>query len=282
VDKLCRWASKLQRFCYVIGHLPGEENLWADMLVKWIPKCSKVFNIWNAPGLQYSKYTNVRNSPLTVAWGWLDVMESWCLWTRCGSPMQTISALEFVSWDTLASPLIYLSKEPQGESPIEEYVNSFWGSCHHCRVNYKSFIPRRLGEVIDGAARNQGLHYDFLYIQKKLEFSNQPLELVVVLKDETEWLQNKKVSQVWEKVLCLQSGKDPCESASPLRSLCSEKEKETKDQRNPFWKKSKLQNTSVAEQKFGTPSLRGIPTKTPKPLVNEDKCLLLTLLQSHP
>jgi hypothetical protein len=110
--------------------------------------------------------------------------------------MQTISALEFVSWDTLASPLIYLSKEPQGESPIEEYVNSFWGSCHHCRVNYKSFIPRRLGEVIDGAARNQGLHYDFLYIQKKLEFSNQPLELVVVLKDETEWLQNKKVSQV--------------------------------------------------------------------------------------
>jgi hypothetical protein len=33
--------------------------------------------------------------------------------------------------------------------------------------------------------------------------------------------------------------------------------------------------------KSGTPSLRCIPTKTPKPLGNEEKCLFRTLLQSH-
>jgi hypothetical protein len=32
VDKLCRWASKLQEFRYIIEHLPGEDNLCADML----------------------------------------------------------------------------------------------------------------------------------------------------------------------------------------------------------------------------------------------------------
>ena len=41
VDKLCRWASKLQGFRYIIEHLPGEENLWADMPSRWIPNPSK-------------------------------------------------------------------------------------------------------------------------------------------------------------------------------------------------------------------------------------------------
>jgi len=38
VEKLCRWASKFQGFRYIIKHLPGDDNLWADMLCRWIPK----------------------------------------------------------------------------------------------------------------------------------------------------------------------------------------------------------------------------------------------------
>jgi len=32
VDKLCRWASKLFAFKYVIEDIPGESNVWADIL----------------------------------------------------------------------------------------------------------------------------------------------------------------------------------------------------------------------------------------------------------
>ena len=35
VDKLCRWASKLFAFKYVIEHIPGESNIWAHILSTW-------------------------------------------------------------------------------------------------------------------------------------------------------------------------------------------------------------------------------------------------------
>jgi hypothetical protein len=34
-DKLYRWASKLLAFKYVIEHIPGESNIWADILSRW-------------------------------------------------------------------------------------------------------------------------------------------------------------------------------------------------------------------------------------------------------
>jgi len=35
LDKLCRWASKLFAFKYVIEHIHGESNIWADILSRW-------------------------------------------------------------------------------------------------------------------------------------------------------------------------------------------------------------------------------------------------------
>jgi hypothetical protein len=35
VEKLCRWASKLFAFKYVIEHIPGESSIWADVLSRW-------------------------------------------------------------------------------------------------------------------------------------------------------------------------------------------------------------------------------------------------------
>ncbi len=34
-SKLMRWAIKLSAFRYVIEHLPGESNVWADILTRW-------------------------------------------------------------------------------------------------------------------------------------------------------------------------------------------------------------------------------------------------------
>ena len=35
MNKMLRWATKLSAFNYVIEHIPGEENVWADMLSRW-------------------------------------------------------------------------------------------------------------------------------------------------------------------------------------------------------------------------------------------------------
>ena len=34
-SKLMHWAIKLSAFCYVVEHLPGEQNVWADLLTRW-------------------------------------------------------------------------------------------------------------------------------------------------------------------------------------------------------------------------------------------------------
>jgi len=66
---------------------------------------------------------------------------------------------------------------------FEEDVKSFCSSSLHFRVNDKPFVPGPLGETEHGTAPNQVLHYNFLYIQKKLKSSNHPFQWVVVLKD---------------------------------------------------------------------------------------------------
>lgn len=30
-----RWALKLSAFKYVVEHIPGEKNVWADMVTRW-------------------------------------------------------------------------------------------------------------------------------------------------------------------------------------------------------------------------------------------------------
>ena len=35
IEKLERWAMRLQAFHYVIEHIPGEDNVWADLLSRW-------------------------------------------------------------------------------------------------------------------------------------------------------------------------------------------------------------------------------------------------------
>ncbi len=37
-SKLMRWALKLSAYRYIIEHLPGERNVWADMLTRWAVK----------------------------------------------------------------------------------------------------------------------------------------------------------------------------------------------------------------------------------------------------
>ncbi len=37
VHKVQRWAIRLSEFDFVVEHIPGEDNTWADMLTRWAP-----------------------------------------------------------------------------------------------------------------------------------------------------------------------------------------------------------------------------------------------------
>ena len=40
-NKLMRWALKLYSFRYVIEHISGEDNVWADMLSRWAVRAER-------------------------------------------------------------------------------------------------------------------------------------------------------------------------------------------------------------------------------------------------
>jgi hypothetical protein len=44
-DKLARWASRLYEYQFVIEHISGERNIWADMLSRWVPSETKSPNL---------------------------------------------------------------------------------------------------------------------------------------------------------------------------------------------------------------------------------------------
>lgn len=57
MSKLMRWAIKLTKFRFVIEHLGGSQNVWADMLTRWAartcqeisPRGQKVATLMMAP-----------------------------------------------------------------------------------------------------------------------------------------------------------------------------------------------------------------------------------------
>jgi hypothetical protein len=77
----------------------------------------------------------------------------------------------------MASLVIYLLSEPKGE-----FQRSFSGN-HSKRISNLSVAVALIAESMT-TAPNQVLHYDFLYIQKRLKTSNQPFEYFLVLKDD--------------------------------------------------------------------------------------------------
>eukprot|EP00171_Calliarthron_tuberculosum_P001247 IDg1247t1 len=43
-SKLMRWAIKLSGFRYVVEHIPGDKNVWADMLTRWVVRPTNSIN----------------------------------------------------------------------------------------------------------------------------------------------------------------------------------------------------------------------------------------------
>ena len=108
MDKLCRWASKLQGFGYIIEHLPGEDNLWAEMLSRWIPKPSKAsIMALRAPigpllekDFSWTSILEIQQCQEQSSPDSLEVTSSDGILMFMDKVLQTICAFESVSWVT--------------------------------------------------------------------------------------------------------------------------------------------------------------------------------------
>lgn len=193
-NKLMRWALKLGEFRYTIEFLPGEKNVWADMLTRWaaspnhIVSNSKVVALKSlllAPispgleeGLDWPSMQDIRKSQET---------------SKENAPQRFVSSNQGlvdkngVHWIPYEDELLKLRIMIAGHSGICGYrgrsttkaiihahfwwtnmetdVSNFVSSCIHCLCTETGeTVPRPLGHALHATRPNELLHFDFCYL----------------------------------------------------------------------------------------------------------------------
>ena len=219
-EKLARWAEKLRAHTYTVEHLPGESNVWADILSRWKDKGDSVQS-QSAERLA-SMMSSMPVKPDMEDFVWPSEEEIHKAQSKSMKEMgpkevpngvkyncqrKTYTIKRFRSseeriWipdknvDLQLRILVIAHTAGGGHRGIEttlrnvkkyfqwkqmaQDVKTFCRTCLHCTVNQNEVIPRPLAETLHATKPNQVLHYDFLYIGKM-----DPENIyVLVLKDD--------------------------------------------------------------------------------------------------
>jgi transposase InsO family protein len=204
-DKLQRWSMVLRMFRYKIEHVPGEDNVWGDMLSRWgatdiQPDCrvKRLLALKQVCPLEQEDFVwptlkEIREVQLSYGLDNVDLWEdasSGCFKNRDGKMVIPEDA------DDLKMRLCVVAHAGRaGHRGINTTIKSlqelyFWVNmaedvkafikdCLHCIVVGGNRVPRPLGSTVVATKPNEVLHMDFL----KLSTSNDGFCYVLVLKD---------------------------------------------------------------------------------------------------
>ena len=192
--KLIRWALRLSAYSYTIEHVPGEENVWADMLTRWgspaiLARASRLMLAPISPSLE-------------DAFVWPDAKEIRLIQDAARYDLTETDGLSDLSLS--ADSDLYLTKDGQVWVPAEaqdlqlricivahtgpgghrghqatlksvstlfywptltEDLRTFCNTCLHCRSTIGGDrTPRPFGEALHASRPNEILHFDYLYM----------------------------------------------------------------------------------------------------------------------
>lgn len=202
-DKLQRWSMVLMGYHYEIVHIPGEDNVWADLLSRWGCErsvCAATFT--ESPQLNkkfiWPSMSEIRD--LQVKYGVKGATGADGL-QRCAAGLTIIpkEAIDLIlrlcvvahsgiaGHQGIANTVLTLAEHftwPTLKHDAEKFVRE----CLHCLCTRGGIItPRPWGEQIHGTKPNEVLHFDFLF----LGLASTGKKYVLVLKDDASkyvWL----------------------------------------------------------------------------------------------
>jgi len=229
-NKLLRWALKLSGYRYVIDHLSGERNVWADILTRWAVK--------PRVGVKSAKLSKLMLAPITPSssqkfdWPTRTDIESIQQASKDHVPnrFELVDGLfqdsEGIVWipyrgaDPLKLRILIAAHTGIGGhggihssmnvlrrhvywQGMSEDVKAFCTSCIHClSTSTGSVVPRPLGSAIHASKPNQVLHFDYCYIGN----SSSGDIYVLILKDDFSsyvWLKPCKAADAEATAVCL-------------------------------------------------------------------------------
>jgi len=214
-NKLMRWALKLSAYRYVIEHLPGKRNVWAEILTRWaIRPRDRVSTV---------KLARLMLAPITPSededYDWPirdDIIKS-----QNGSGRTEIYPSRFcrtdgviqdgrgVFWipnsdETLQLLILVAANTGMGGHrvikptknvvldhfywrTIMQDITDFCKSCLHCLcTSAGDTVPRPLGHSLHADKPNKILHFDFCYIGKS---SDGPVYILILKDDFSSYVQ---------------------------------------------------------------------------------------------
>lgn len=209
-SKLMRWAIKLSAFRYVIEHLSGDQNVWADMLTRWAVQPSTRIN-----SIRVGRIKSLMMAPVNpgvdaeLDWPTLDdVIASQKATANTPPPSfrltqdgvaDTNGVLWIPSDDNLLKLRILIAAHMghgghrswrATDATIRSHfrwnslgkdVESFVKSCLHCVASASgAVVPRPLGHALHATKPNTLLHFDFCYMST----ADKEHTYVLILKDD--------------------------------------------------------------------------------------------------
>ncbi len=193
-SKLMRWAIKLSAFRYVVEHLPGERNVWADMLTRWavcpnssinVKKVGRLKSLMMSPinpGLDpeldwpnlnevISSQKNAQESPPAsfqhTDEGWVN--EEGAIWIPSSDEslkLRILIAAHTGHGGHRSGRVTHASIKPHFRwTNLGKDVETFVKSCLHCIASAPgTVVPRPLGHVLHATKPNKLLHFDFCHM----------------------------------------------------------------------------------------------------------------------
>jgi len=213
--KLLRWSLKLMGYRYVIEHIEGPKNLWADMVSRWAGQQTTVLRLKRLTVRKRNRRHHATSSPPVVlrpldadGFVWPGLTDIKLAQRRVQPPSDTVAGDDALlrrddriwipaeAQDLLQRLLVVAHCGAQGHrgaaamrahlarlfaiDRIDRHITSFLKSCLLCaHVKGGRMVMRPWSDTIECSERNGVLHWDFLFLGKSYGDSNY----LLVLKD---------------------------------------------------------------------------------------------------
>ena len=194
ISKVQRWALYLSRFDYTIEHIPGTENVFADILTRWLKgyrvelkELRRICNITRLAGQILP--TTASEKFVWPSWklikdAQLRHQEECSAYTKDNDGVYRYNNRIYIprlEYETQLKLLVVSHSGISGHRGVdstlsilcEEYywekmrddTRQFVKSCIHCLMTRSgSLVPRPLGTALHGMKPNEVVHLDFLYM----------------------------------------------------------------------------------------------------------------------
>lgn len=203
-NKLIRWALRLSSYRYVIEYLPGEENMWADILTRWgVSPAAKAARStiaalyapidmgreeYDWPTKEHivtcqGRHRDTKPGNVCVVNGmWVD--EDGRSWIPDDNALRLrLMIAAHAGWNghrRKTATLQALADNFYWKEMARD-VESFVGSCIHCMSTESAErVPQPLGSALHGSRPNEVIHFDYCYMGS----AENGQKYVLIIKDD--------------------------------------------------------------------------------------------------